>query len=52
MNDLSRRLNRASMRRLAVGVLLAAGVLVAGLTQPGYPPEVEVPRTQKVTLSD
>jgi hypothetical protein len=53
MTDLSRRLNRASMGRLAVGVLLAVSVLVAGLTQPdpSPPAEVQVPRTQQVTLS-
>lgn len=50
--ELSRRLNRASMRTLAVGMVLSVSVLAAGLVQPAhtYPSEAQVPQTYPITL--
>lgn len=49
---LSQRLNRASMRRTAVGLVLLVAVLVGHMMPDRYPPEVDVPARQKITLHD
>lgn len=50
--ELHQRLNRASMRRFTVGIILAVAVTVAGLAQPArtYPPEVTVPSEKPMRL--